>query len=97
MIRFIVVSHTCSGFISPRRCSAASTPLRRLPPARDCRFVEFAHSDTNYCSPGQGRRCSSRSAREPVEAGSAFKGADIAALTYPEGDTEAMLAQTRRA
>jgi hypothetical protein len=32
-----------------------------------------------------------------VEAGSPFKGADIEELTYPEGDTEAMLSQTRRA
>jgi superfamily I DNA and RNA helicase len=32
-----------------------------------------------------------------VEAGSPFKGADIEEMIYPEGDEEAMLAQTRRA
>ena len=35
--------------------------------------------------------------RELLEAGSPFKGGDIEELTYPEGDVEAMLAQTRRA
>ena len=57
------------------------------------------HSDTNYRSPRQIVQMlkSIGAAREPVEAGSPFKGADIEELTYPEGDVEAMLAQTRRA
>lgn len=57
------------------------------------------HSDTNYRSPRQIVQMlkSIGAARDPVEAGSPFKGADIEELTYPEGDVEAMLAQTRRA
>lgn len=57
------------------------------------------HSNTNYRSPRQivGMLSSIGAAHQPVEAGSPFKGADIEELTYPEGDTEAMLAQTRRA
>jgi len=57
------------------------------------------HSNTNYRSPRQivSMLQSLGAARQPVEAGSPFKGADIEELTYPEGDVEAMLAQTRRA
>jgi len=57
------------------------------------------HSDTNYRSPRQIVKilASIGATQTPVEAGSPFKGADIEELTYPEGDTEAMLAQTRRA
>ena len=57
------------------------------------------HSDTNYRSPRQIVKilASIGATQSPVEAGSPFKGADIEELTYPEGDTEAMLAQTRRA
>lgn len=57
------------------------------------------HSDTNYRSPRQIVQMlkSIGAAREPVEAGSPFKGGDIEEFTYPEGDTDAMLAQTRRA
>lgn len=57
------------------------------------------HSHTNYRSPRQIVDMLTKlgAARQPVEAGSPFKGADIEELTYPEGDTEAMLAQTRRA
>jgi hypothetical protein len=57
------------------------------------------HSDTNYRSPRQivDILASIGAAQAPVEAGSPFKGADIEELTYPHGDTEAMLAQTRRA
>ncbi|HWW70411.1 MAG TPA: ATP-binding domain-containing protein [Duganella sp.] len=57
------------------------------------------HSDTNYRSPRQivDMLASIGAARSPVEAGSPFKGADIEELMYPEGDTEAMLAQTRKA
>ncbi|MGV7208750.1 ATP-binding domain-containing protein [Oxalobacteraceae bacterium A2-2] len=57
------------------------------------------HSDTNYRSPRQIVSILSRigAAQTPVEAGSPFRGADIEELTYPHGDTEAMLAQTRRA
>ncbi len=57
------------------------------------------HSNTNYRSPRQivDMLTSIGAARQPVEAGSPFKGADIEELTYPEGDTEAMLSQTRRA
>ena len=57
------------------------------------------HSDTNYRSPRQIVDMLTKlgAARQPVEAGSPFKGADIEELTYPEGDTDAMLAQTRRA
>ena len=57
------------------------------------------HSHTNYRSPRQIVDMLTKlgAARQPVEAGSPFKGADIEELTYPEGDVEAMLAQTRRA
>lgn len=57
------------------------------------------HSNTNYRSPRQivDMLGSIGAARQPVEAGSPFKGADIEELTYPEGEVEAMLAQTRRA
>lgn len=57
------------------------------------------HSHTNYRSPRQIVEMLTRlgATRQPVEAGSPFKGADIEEMTYPAGDTEAMLAQTRRA
>lgn len=57
------------------------------------------HSDTNFRSPRQivDMLASIGAVHPPVEAGSPFKGADIEELLYPEGDTEAMLAQTRRA
>ena len=57
------------------------------------------HSHTNYRSPRQIVDMLTKlgAARQPVEAGSPFKGADIEEMTYPEGDVEAMLAQTRRA
>lgn len=57
------------------------------------------HSDTNYRSPRQivDMLSSIGAMRTPVEAGSPFRGADIEELTYPDGDTDAMLAQTRRA
>jgi hypothetical protein len=57
------------------------------------------HSDTNYRSPRQivDILASIGATQVPVEAGSPFKGADIEELTYPHGDHEAMLAQTRRA
>ncbi|USX22760.1 ATP-binding domain-containing protein [Oxalobacteraceae bacterium OTU3REALA1] len=57
------------------------------------------HSDTNYRSPRQivDMLASIGATTSPVEAGSPFKGADIEELMYPEGDTEAMLAQTRKA
>ncbi len=57
------------------------------------------HSDTNYRSPRQivDLLATIGATQSPVEAGSPFKGADIEELVYPDGDTEAMLAQTRRA
>ncbi|CUI05709.1 Superfamily I DNA and RNA helicases [Janthinobacterium sp. CG23_2] len=57
------------------------------------------HSDNNFRSPRQivDMLASIGAVHPPVEAGSPFKGADIEELMYPEGDTEAMLAQTRRA
>lgn len=57
------------------------------------------HSDTNYRSPRQivDLLATIGATQTPVEAGSPFKGADIEELVYPQGDTEAMLAQTRRA
>jgi hypothetical protein len=57
------------------------------------------HSHTNYRSPRQivEMLASIGEARQPVEAASPFEGADIEALVYPEGDTEAMLAQTKHA
>ncbi|MET0321781.1 MAG: ATP-binding domain-containing protein [Duganella sp.] len=57
------------------------------------------HSDTNYRSPRQiiDMLTSIGAVQMPVEAGSPFRGADIEELTYPDGDTDAMLAQTRRA
>ncbi|UVW28583.1 ATP-dependent helicase [Massilia sp. H6] len=57
------------------------------------------HSNTNYRSPRQivQMLTSIGAVSQPVEAGSPFKGADIEELTYPEGDLDAMLAQTRRA
>jgi hypothetical protein len=57
------------------------------------------HSNTNYRSPRQivQMLMSIGAVSQPVEAGSPFKAADIEELTYPEGDTDAMLAQTRRA
>lgn len=57
------------------------------------------HSDTNFRSPRQivDMLASIGAVQPPVVAGSPFKGADIEELLYPEGDTEAMLAQTRKA
>ncbi len=57
------------------------------------------HSDTNYRSPRQivDMLAAIGAVHPPVEAGSPFKGADIEEFQFPEGDTEAMLAQTRRA
>ncbi|HEY0489527.1 MAG TPA: ATP-binding domain-containing protein [Telluria sp.] len=57
------------------------------------------HSHTNYRSPRQivDMLASIGEARKPVKAASPFEGADIEALVYPEGDTEAMLAQTKHA
>jgi hypothetical protein len=57
------------------------------------------HSHTNYRSPRQivDMLASIGAARQPVEAASPFEGADIEALVYPQGDTEAMLAQTKHA
>ena len=57
------------------------------------------HSHTNYRSPRQivEMLASIGEARQPVEAASPFAGAEIEALVYPEGDTEAMLAQTKHA
>ena len=57
------------------------------------------HSDTNFRSPRQivDMLASIGAVHPPVQAGSPFKGADIEELLYPEGDNEAMLAQTRRA
>jgi hypothetical protein len=57
------------------------------------------NSHTNYRSPRQivDMLASIGEARQPVEAASPFEGADIEALVYPEGDTEAMLAQTKHA
>nr|WP_315253647.1 ATP-binding domain-containing protein [uncultured Duganella sp.] len=57
------------------------------------------HSDTNYRSPRQivDILASIGATQTPVEAGSPFKGADIEELVYPQGDIEAMLAQTRKA
>jgi hypothetical protein len=57
------------------------------------------HSHTNYRSPRQivDMLASIGEARQPVEAASPFEGADIEALVYPEGDAEAMLAQTKHA
>ncbi len=57
------------------------------------------HSDTNFRSPRQivDMLASIGAVHPPVEAGSPFKGADIEELTFPDGDNEAMLAQTRRA
>ena len=57
------------------------------------------HSNTNYRSPRQIVELLAsigEQARE-VEAGSPFEGADIEALAYREGDTDAMLAQTKHA
>ena len=57
------------------------------------------HSNTNYRSPREVVQMLSSigAVSQPVEAGSPFKGADIEEMTYPEGDVDAMLAQTRRA
>jgi len=57
------------------------------------------HSNTNYRSPREVVQMltSIGAVSQPVEAGSPFKGADIEEMTFPEGDAEAMLAQTRRA
>ena len=57
------------------------------------------HSHTNYRSPRQivGMLASIGGVREAVEAGSPFEGADIEALVYAEGDTPAMIAQTKHA
>ncbi|MFL6674477.1 MAG: ATP-binding domain-containing protein [Massilia sp.] len=57
------------------------------------------HSHTNYRSPRQvvNMLASIGEARQPVEAASPFEGADIERLVYPDGDTEAMLAQTKHA
>jgi hypothetical protein len=57
------------------------------------------HSNTNYRSPRDVVQMlgSIGAVSHPVEAGSPFKGADIEELTYPEGDLDAMLSQTRRA
>ena len=57
------------------------------------------HSYTNYRSPRQivDLLASIGEARPAVEAGSPFEGADIEVLAYPDGDTQAMLAQTKHA
>ena len=57
------------------------------------------HSNTNYRSPREVVQMLSSigAVSQPVEAGSPFKGADIEEMTYPEGDVDAMLSQTRRA
>ena len=57
------------------------------------------HSDTNYRSPRQivDRLLSIGAVQPSVTAGSPFKGGDIEELVYPDGDTDAMLAQTKRA
>jgi hypothetical protein len=57
------------------------------------------HSDTNFRSPRQivDLLAAIGAVHPPVQAGSPFKGDDIDELRYPDGDTEAMLAQTRRA
>jgi len=60
------------------------------------------HSNANYRSPRQivdmlAAIAVDGEAREPVEAASPFEGADIEALVYPDGDVDAMLAQTKHA
>jgi hypothetical protein len=57
------------------------------------------HSHTNYRSPRQivDMLASIGAARQPVEAASPFEGADIEVLVYPEGDTDAMFAETKHA
>lgn len=57
------------------------------------------HSDTNFRSPRQivDMLASIGAVQPAVVAGSPFKGADIEELLHAQGDTEAMLAQTRRA
>ncbi len=60
------------------------------------------HSNANYRSPRQivdmlAAIADHGALHEPVEAASPFEGADIEALVYPDGDTEAMLAQTKHA
>ena len=56
-------------------------------------------SNTNYRSPRQivDLLASIGTLAREVEAGSPFEGADIEALAYAEGDTDAMLAQTKHA
>lgn len=57
------------------------------------------HSHTNYRSPRQivDMLGAIGGVREAVEAASPFEGADIEALVYAEGDTDAMIAQTKHA
>jgi hypothetical protein len=58
------------------------------------------HSQTNYRSPRQivdMLASIGGGVREAVEAGSPFDGADIEALVYAEGDSAAMIAQTKHA
>jgi hypothetical protein len=57
------------------------------------------HSQTNYRSPRQivDMLASIGGVREAVEAASPFEGADIEALVYAEGDTDAMIGQTKHA
>lgn len=57
------------------------------------------HSQANYRSPRQivELLASIGEARQPVDAASPFDGADIEYFVYPQGDTDAMLAQTKHA
>ena len=57
------------------------------------------HSQTNYRSPRQivDMLAAIGGVREAVQAASPFEGADIEALVYAEGDTDAMIAQTKHA
>ena len=58
------------------------------------------HSQTNYRSPRQivdMLAAIGGGVREAVEAGSPFDGADIDVLAYAEGDSAAMIAQTKHA
>ena len=57
------------------------------------------HSHTNYRSPRQivELLAAIGEARQPVEAASPFAGADIDYLVYPQGDVDAILAQTKHA
>jgi hypothetical protein len=57
------------------------------------------HSQANYRSPRQivELLASIGEARQPVDAASPFDGADIEYFVYPQGDLDAMLAQTKHA